>query len=137
VSQCHILFPVFFHESSSPKALETTLELFRIFSKICGDTRKSRCTTGLNDTGVNDTNEKCSASVNYSTQFNETGSKFSHRTAGVVDSGGKFATGINDTAVNFYTGTTGGVVNTRGKFATGINETDSKFATGVNNIGGK
>jgi hypothetical protein len=70
------------------------------------------------------------------TPVNETGSKFSHRTAGVVDTGGKFATSINDTAVNFYTGTTG-VDNTSGKFATGINETDSKFATSVNNIGGK
>ncbi len=70
------------------------------------------------------------------TPFNDTGSKFFHRTARVVDTGGKFATGIKDTAVNFYIGTTG-VVNTSGKFATRINETDNKFATGVNNIGGK
>jgi hypothetical protein len=37
---------------------------FRIFSKICGDNRNSRCTTGINDTGgkfatgVNDTGGK-------------------------------------------------------------------------------
>ncbi len=40
----------------------------------------------------------------------------------VVDTGGKFATGVN------YTG---------GKFATGVNDTGGKFATGVNNAGGK
>ncbi len=37
----------FFHESPSPKPLIITLGSFRIFSKI----RKSRCTTGINDTG--------------------------------------------------------------------------------------
>jgi hypothetical protein len=41
----------FFHESPSPKPLIITLESFRIFSKIRGDIRKSRCTTGVNDTG--------------------------------------------------------------------------------------
>ncbi len=37
----------FFHESPSPKPLIITLGLFRIFSKIRGDIRKSRCTTGV------------------------------------------------------------------------------------------
>jgi hypothetical protein len=51
----------FFHESPSPKALKITVGSFRIFSKIRGYIRKSRCTTGVNDTGgkfatgVNDT----------------------------------------------------------------------------------
>jgi hypothetical protein len=43
------------------KPLIITLGSFQIFSKIRGDIRKSRCTTGVNDTGgkfttgVNDT----------------------------------------------------------------------------------
>jgi hypothetical protein len=44
----------------------------RIFSKIRGDIRKSRCTTGVNDTG-----RKIAAGINAT--------------------GGKFATGFNDT----------------------------------------
>jgi hypothetical protein len=40
----------------------------------------------------------------------------------VVDTGGKFATGVSDTG---------------GKFATGINNTGGKFATGVVDTGGK
>jgi hypothetical protein len=42
--------------------------------------------------------------------------------ASVVDTGGKFSTGVNDT---------GGII------ATGINETGGKFATGVVDTGGK
>jgi hypothetical protein len=43
------------------RSLKITLGSFRIFSKIRGDIRKYRCTTGINDTGskfatgVNDT----------------------------------------------------------------------------------
>ena len=36
----------FFHKSPSPKPLIITFGSFRIFSKIRGDIRKSRCTTG-------------------------------------------------------------------------------------------
>jgi hypothetical protein len=43
--------------------------------KICRDIQKSRCTTGINDTG----------------------DKFASGIAGVVDTGGKFANGVNDT----------------------------------------
>jgi hypothetical protein len=39
----------FFHESSSPKHLKITLGSFQIFSRICEDIRKSRCTTSIND----------------------------------------------------------------------------------------
>jgi hypothetical protein len=46
----------------------------QIFSKIRGDICKSRCTTGINDTG----------------------GKFASGTAGVVDTCGKFAAGVND-----------------------------------------
>ncbi len=48
-----------------------------ILSKIRGDIRESRCTTGINDTGG-----KIAASIN--------------------DTGGKFATGINDTGGKFF-----------------------------------
>ncbi len=52
-----------------------TFGSFRIFSKIRGDIPRSRCTTGINDTG----------------------GKFATSTTGVVDTGGKFATGVSDT----------------------------------------
>ncbi len=54
--------------------------------KILGDIRKSRCTTGINDTGgkfatsVNDTGGKFATSINNATSF-----------ASVVDTGGKFS----------------------------------------------
>ncbi len=41
----------FFHESVSPKPMSIPLGPFRIFSKIRGDIRSSRLTTGINDTG--------------------------------------------------------------------------------------
>ncbi len=47
---------------------------------------------------------------------------FATSLASVVDIGGKFATGVN---------------NTGGKFATIINDTGGKFAAGVNDTGGK
>ncbi len=53
---------MFFHESSSPKPLKITLGSVRIFLKIRGDIGKSRCISGINDTGgkfgtgVNDVN---------------------------------------------------------------------------------
>jgi hypothetical protein len=51
--QCHKIFASdFYYESFSPKpCTENTLGSIRIFSKIRGDIRKSRCTTGINDTG--------------------------------------------------------------------------------------
>ncbi len=63
--QCHEIFCFwFFYESVSPQPQSVPLGPFRIFSKIRGDIRKSRCTTGVNDTGgkfatgVNDTGGK-------------------------------------------------------------------------------
>ncbi len=50
--QCHeILTTGFFHESVSPKPLRIPFRPFRIFSKIRGYIRSSRCTTGVVDTG--------------------------------------------------------------------------------------
>jgi hypothetical protein len=65
------LLLVFFHESVSPKPLSIPSGPFRNFSKIRGDIRSSRFTTGINDTG----------------------GKF---TTGVNDTGGKIAAGISD-----------------------------------------
>jgi hypothetical protein len=70
--QCHEIFCFwFFYESVSPQPQSIPLGPFRIFSKIRGDICKSRCTTGVNDTG----------------------GKFA---AGVVDTVSKFAAGVND-----------------------------------------
>jgi hypothetical protein len=60
---------------------------FRIFTKIRGDIRGSRCTTGINDTGANVATNLLSVV--------DTGGKF---TTGFIDIGSKFATGIKDTA---------------------------------------
>jgi hypothetical protein len=40
-----------FYDSSSFKPLKITLGSFQIFSIICGDIRKSRCTTGITYNG--------------------------------------------------------------------------------------
>jgi hypothetical protein len=60
----------YFHETSSPKPMKTTIGLFQIFSKISGDIRKSSYTTGVNytggkfATGVNKTVDYVAAGVN-------------------------------------------------------------------------
>ncbi len=51
--QCYQIFDFrFFHESVSPKPLRIPFRPFRIFSKIRGDIRSSRCTTGVVDIDV-------------------------------------------------------------------------------------
>jgi hypothetical protein len=96
VSQEFLLL-VFFHESVSPQPQSIPFRPFRIFSKIRGDIRESRCTTGINDTGgkfatgVNHPAAKLplvstTLVTNFSTIFDS-----------VVNTGGKFATGVNDT----------------------------------------
>jgi hypothetical protein len=82
----------FFHQSVSPQPQSIPLGPFRIFSKIRGDIRKSRCTTGVNDTGG-----KFAAGVN---STRETGGKTCNRwrwyrrqfATGVIDTGGKWDT---------------------------------------------
>jgi hypothetical protein len=69
---------VFFHESGFPQLQNIPLGPFRIFLKICGDIRKTRSTTGINDTGGK-----------FAPGVNDTG--------GVNDTSGKFSTGVNDT----------------------------------------
>ncbi len=66
-------------EMSSPYSAECCSEIslcLSLLRKIRGVIRKSRCTTGINNTG----------------------GKFS---TGVNDTGGKFATGVNNTGSNF------------------------------------
>jgi hypothetical protein len=71
------LLLVFFDESVSPQPQSIALGPFRIFSKIRGDNRKPRCTTGINDT-----DGKIAAGIN--------------------DTGGKFATGVSDAGGKFF-----------------------------------
>jgi hypothetical protein len=81
---CHeIFFFRYFHESSYPKHLKIKLGSFQIFSKICGDIRKSRCTTGINDTGG-----KFAIGVNYTCAKFATGIKYT---------GGQVANDVNNT----------------------------------------
>jgi hypothetical protein len=75
-----------------PQDLEDNFGVISIFSKICGDIRKSRCITSINATS-------------------NTGGKF---TAGAVDTGGKSANNVVDTSGEFAAG----VRDTGGKFAT-------------------
>ncbi len=68
------------------------------------------------------------------TSVNDTGGKFAtgvndtrwQIAASINDTGGKFATGINDTGANFAT-ISPCAVDTGGKFATGVNDTDGKL----------
>jgi hypothetical protein len=83
-----------------PQAPDNNIGSFRIFSKIRGDIRKSRCITGVNDTGGKLPPVSTTPVANFATI-----------SLCVVDTSGKFATGVNDTV---------------GKFAAGINDTDGK-----------
>ncbi len=80
----------------SPKPLSIPIGPFWIFSKICGDIRSSRCTTGVADTGGKWKNLQS------------------------VDTGGKFATGIVDTVAKLVAKFAAGVVDAGGNFATGV-----------------
>jgi hypothetical protein len=130
--QCHEIFCFwFFYESVSPQPQSVPLGPFRIVSNIRGDIRKSRCTTGVNDsggkfaTGVNDTGGKLSPvsttpAANLPPVSTTTAANFATSFPCAVDTGGKFATGVNDVT-----------------FATSINVTGGKFAAGVVDTGGK
>jgi hypothetical protein len=67
----------FFDESVSPQPQSIALGPFTIFSNIRGDNRKTRCTTGINDTG-------------------------GKIAAGINDTGGKFATGVSVAGGKFF-----------------------------------
>jgi hypothetical protein len=67
---------------------------------IGGEICKSRCTTGINNTG-----SKNASGVNYTVEFatglNDIGGKFSTSTAGVVETGGNLPPVSLTLAVNF------------------------------------
>jgi hypothetical protein len=69
----------FFHESVSPQPQSIPLGPFQKFLKTLEDIRKSRCTTGVNDTesiivsGINNTGGK------FATCLNDVGGKFCHQ----------------------------------------------------------
>ncbi len=80
---------------------------FQFFPKICGYICKSRCTTGINDTGGE-----------FATSVNDTGGKIA---AGINDTGGKLPPVSTTPAANFATSFTR-VLDTRGKFASGVKD---------------
>ncbi len=124
--QCHEIFCFwFFHESVSPQPQSIPLGPLQIFSKIPGDIRKSRCTTGIIDTGgkfaTRYRRQNCFWYQQHRGQICHGYQRHRQQilppvSLVFVDISGKFATGVN---------------NTGSKFATGINDTGSKFATGV------
>jgi hypothetical protein len=59
----------FFHESVSPQPQSIPSRPFQIFSKIRGDIRKSRCTTGINDTGGKLPTVSTTPAANFATSF--------------------------------------------------------------------
>jgi hypothetical protein len=70
------LLLVFFMNQFPPPSQSIPIRPFQIFSKIRGDIRESRCTTGINDTGGK-----------FASGVNDTGGKIA---AGISDTGGKF-----------------------------------------------
>jgi hypothetical protein len=99
--QCHEIFCFwFFYESVSRQPQSIPLGPFQIFLKICGDIRKSRCTTGVNDTGgkfatsVNDTGgklppESTTPMANLPPVSTTPAANFATSSACAVDTGGK------------------------------------------------
>ncbi len=81
----------FFHQSVSPQPQSIPLGPFRIFLKIRGDIRKSRCTTGVNDTGG-----KFATGVKLPPVSTTSVANFATSFPCAVDTGGKFAAGVND-----------------------------------------
>jgi hypothetical protein len=96
VSQDFLLL-VFFHESVSPQP--------QSIPKICGDIRKSRCTTSINDTGGKFATGvaaklpplSTTPAANLPPLSTTPGANFATGFAGVVYTGSKFATGVNNT----------------------------------------
>ncbi len=96
----------FFHESSSPKPLKITLGSLQIFSKICGDIRKSGAPPPVSTTLVVKKNLPpvlLISVANLQPISTTMTANFDPSSTGVVDTGGKFATGVNDTSGKFAT----------------------------------
>jgi hypothetical protein len=100
--QCHEIFCFwFFHESVSPQPQSIPLGPFQIFSKIRGDIRKSRCTT-----------VSTTPAADFATNFTS-----------FIDTGGKFATSVNDTGGKFVNDTGGKQCKLEGKNLYIVNST--------------
>ncbi len=116
--QCHEIFEFrLFHESVSSKLLSIPLGLFRIFSKIRGDIRSSRCTTGVVDTGGNwkkssiikvliilfghlwkvELTYRYIFAFNFTLRSQQPDIVFPLFATSVIDTSNKFATGVVDT----------------------------------------
>ncbi len=76
-------------DSSCPKPLKITLGSFRIFSKIRGDIRKSRFTTGINDTVANFPLVSMTPMAKLPPVSVTLAANFATSSVGVVDTGGK------------------------------------------------
>jgi hypothetical protein len=72
-----------------------------MFSKIRGDIRKSRCTTGVVDTGGKLPPASKTPAANLPPVSTTPAVNFATSSRCVVDTGGKFATGVNDTGCKF------------------------------------
>ncbi len=97
------LLLVFFMNRFPPSPRLFHLDRFEFFSKIRGDIRESRCTTGINDTGGTSTTPAAilppvstTPVANLPPVSATPVANFSSIFASVVDTGGKFATGVND-----------------------------------------
>jgi hypothetical protein len=97
----------FFYESVSPQPQSIPIGPFRIFSKIRGDIRKSRCTTGVNDTGGKLPPVSTTRAANLPPVSTTPSANFATSSPCAVDTGGKFATGVNDTGGKFAAGVNG------------------------------
>jgi hypothetical protein len=102
-----------FHESVYPQP--SPLGPFQIFSKICGDIRKSKCTTSINDTGA--IFHRCQRHrrqilppvllvllipvANLPPVSTIPAANFATSFTSVVDTSAKFATGVNYTCGKF------------------------------------
>ncbi len=83
------LLQVFFSWITFPKLLKITLGSFRIFSKIRGDIHKSRCTTGVYDTGGKLPPVSTTLAANLPPVSTTPAANFATSSPCVVDSGGK------------------------------------------------
>ncbi len=90
------LLLVFFYESVYPQPQSVPLGPFRIFSKIREDIRKSRCTTGVNNTGGKLPPVSTTPAANLPPVSTTPAANFATSFPCAVDTGGKFAAGVND-----------------------------------------
>jgi hypothetical protein len=94
-----------------PPAPECPIKIVSNFLKIRRDIRKSRCTTGVNKTGGKLPPVSTTPAANLPFVSTTPAALFATSFPCAVDTGAKFATGVNDTGGKFAAG----VVDTGGK----------------------